>query len=87
MRAFIALKIPNDESLVGPIGELSSAGMKVYGPKGLHITLSFIGEIEEGRASDIVEVLTEATKGTGPFDINLRGMGSFPERTDQGSHG
>ena len=78
MRAFIALKIPNDESLVGPIGELSSAGMKVYGPKGLHITLSFIGEIEEGRASDIVEVLTEATKGTGPFDINLRGMGSFP---------
>lgn len=79
MRAFIALKIPEDPSLIGPIEELSSVGgMRVYGHKGLHITLSFIGEIEEARMPDIVNALTEAAEGIGPFDITLRGMGSFP---------
>ena len=52
--------------------------MKVYGPGGLHITLSFIGEIEEERTSDIVDALTEAVKGIDPFDVTLKGMGSFP---------
>lgn len=78
MRVFIALKIPTDPSLIGPIEELSSiGGMKVYGA-GLHITLSFIGEIEDGRTSDIVNALTEAAEGIGPFDITLEKMGSFP---------
>jgi 2'-5' RNA ligase len=79
MRTFIALKIPNDVSLNRPIEELSSiGGMKVYGPNGLHITLSFIGEIEEERTSDILDSLNEATKDLGPFDITLKNMGSFP---------
>lgn len=79
MRIFIALKIPEDPSLMGPIEELSSiGGMKTYGHKGLHITLSFIGEIEETRVPDIVKALTEAADGVGPFRITLKGMGSFP---------
>lgn len=79
MRIFIALRIPTDPSLNGPIEELSSAGgMRTYGPTGLHITLSFIGEIEEKRTSDIVDALTEAAKGISQFNITLKGMSSFP---------
>ncbi len=81
MRAFVAIKIPEDGSLSKPVMELSSTGdMKVYGPKGLHLTLCFIGDIGEEHTEDMTDAIREAVEGTGPFDISIRGMGSFPGR-------
>lgn len=81
MRAFVAIRIPEDGSLSKPIKELSSTGdMKVYGPKGLHLTLCFIGDIGEEYTEDMTDAIREAVEGIGPFDISIRGMGSFPGR-------
>lgn len=81
MRAFVAIRIPEVESLSKPVRELSSAGdMKTYGPGGLHLTLCFIGEIGEGYVDDMTDAIKEAAEGVDPFTISIRGMGSFPGR-------
>lgn len=45
----------------------------------LHITLTFIGEVPEGRAAKIVESMREAIPHP-PFRFELAGIGAFPPR-------
>ncbi|MEA4977811.1 MAG: RNA 2',3'-cyclic phosphodiesterase [Methanomassiliicoccaceae archaeon] len=81
MRAFVAVKIPDRPSLIRPFKGLSAdGGMKIYGTGDLHITLSFIGEIEDGRLSDVTEAVERAARGIGPFEIEVGGLGSFQGR-------
>lgn len=44
----------------------------------LHLTLKFIGEVETGRAGDIVESLGEIREKN--FGMRLQGVGTFPLR-------
>jgi 2'-5' RNA ligase len=44
----------------------------------LHITLWFIGEVQETRASDIVGVLQASSFGQSAFDLSIAGSGAFP---------
>lgn len=81
MRTFIALRIPEHPSLAEPVTRLKSTKeMRTYGPKGLHLTLCFIGDITEDEVRDVTESLNEAADGLNPFDISIRGMGTFPGR-------
>lgn len=81
MRAFVAVKVPDRPLLIWPFKGLSAdGGMKIYGTGDLHITLSFIGEIERGRLSDVTEAVARAAHGTGPFEIKVGGLGSFQGR-------
>jgi 2'-5' RNA ligase len=43
-----------------------------------HLTLKFLGGIEESRAADIGAALTAAVAGLPAVDLALRGLGAFP---------
>jgi len=44
----------------------------------LHLTLHFLGEQSEDRASEATSALAVAAEATRPFDLTLHGLGAFP---------
>ncbi len=84
IRTFVAVDI-EDEEIVSKIREvqseisLSSAKIKLVEPENLHLTLKFLGEVEESRIPVIVEALSEAVSGFKEFKITLEGVGAFPK--------
>ena len=46
----------------------------------LHITLKFLGEIEQGRVEALSQAALRATESVPPFDLSLEGAGAFPPR-------
>jgi RNA 2',3'-cyclic 3'-phosphodiesterase len=49
-------------------------------PDNLHITLKFLGAVEETRLSDIAAMLAKAADRRA-FDVEVRGLGAFPTPT------
>lgn len=82
IRAFIACEIP--ETVLDRISEiqdkLKDLGADVSWTKisGIHITLKFLGDIEEGTIDKVDAAITDASKGQLPFEIEIRGSGAFP---------
>lgn len=82
IRAFIACDIP--EALLKEISNIQDklkgldADVNWTKISGIHITLKFLGDIEEGSIDKIASVLLEAVKGQSPFEIKIQGGGSFP---------
>ncbi len=52
------------------------SGIKYVEPENLHITLKFIGEVDDSRVPAIKDLLSSVQ--THPFTINARGVGAFP---------
>ena len=79
-RAFIAVDLPANATLETVARELrtSGAALKLADVRGLHLTLKFLGDTDEGRVPEVMAVLRQATAGLAPFRIRLRGMGAFP---------
>lgn len=44
----------------------------------LHVTLKFLGPIDETRVPAIADALGSAASRTAPFDVAVRGLGAFP---------
>jgi 2'-5' RNA ligase len=44
----------------------------------LHITLKFLGEVDDENASAIGSALAEAVREVRPFEVSLGGVGAFP---------
>ncbi len=84
IRTFVAVDI-EDEEIVSKIREvqseisLSSAKIKLVEPENLHLTLKFLGEVEESRIPVIVEALSEAVSGFKKFKITVEGVCAFPK--------
>jgi len=81
MRAFIAVSCPPDlrKGLAGVREEVKGSGdMKFVEPDNIHLTVKFLGVIDEGRVDKIVCAL-DKVKVT-PFDASLKGLGVFPGR-------
>lgn len=47
-------------------------------PENLHLTLKFLGQVEEGRIGAIGEVTAGAVGGCGPIRLVFQGLGAFP---------
>src|SRR6185295_4632440 len=45
----------------------------------LHLTLRFVGDVEDDRIADVIEAVEEAAAGVPPFSIIVRGLGVFPK--------
>jgi RNA 2',3'-cyclic 3'-phosphodiesterase len=78
MRLFLAINLPQElKSEVGQlIKELNDPGLKKVSPENLHITMKFLGEVDEKQADKIKQNLGEIK--TQPFKISLAGIGFFP---------
>lgn len=83
MRTFIA--IPLTEQAHQELGRLqnslreSDADLKWTNPCNIHLTLKFLGEINDERAVKIEASLTETVKDHCPFVIHLATIGAFPK--------
>jgi len=83
MRTFIAIKIPDivKSELIQITDKLKSsrADLKWVKPEGIHLTLKFLGNIDEQKATEVKEVLNKVVKAEVPFEIRLEGLGAFPK--------
>lgn len=84
MRGFIAFEVPLHVkvNLSKAIHTMSSKmdGVKWVNDAGLHITLKFLGEIEEGMAGRIREGLAYLEEKYSPFTLVLGGVDAFPSK-------
>lgn len=45
----------------------------------IHLTLKFLGEVDEARAAELAEALERATFGIAPIGLEVEGVGAFPD--------
>jgi len=83
-RAFIAADVEPNESLSGVLSELKTCGadLKVVRPELLHLTLKFLGDIDEDLVQDVGQRMAQATEGTTPFVFKIKGLGAFPSMSN-----
>lgn len=68
MRAFVAVPVPPPSEPVPP----------EFHPED-HLTLHFFADLASERVPLVLESLREASTTTEPFDLELRGVGAFPD--------
>ncbi len=83
IRAFIALEIP--AAILRRLGDVASelnrlglAGRRSR-LEGIHLTLRFLGNIEPGQVKLIDSRLSEIAAATEPFELQIAGVGVFPD--------
>jgi 2'-5' RNA ligase len=80
IRAFIATEIPRFDELDNLMDKIRKSGARISMPKseGMHVTLKFLGDIEEDSVTEIIGHLGRSVSGFGPFDVKVAGTGVFP---------
>jgi len=80
-RAFIALSLP--ENILAALGSVSgelekSVDAKWVKPKAMHLTLKFLGNIDETSLAGLSAGMDEIASGYSPFEMVLSPLGAFP---------
>jgi len=82
IRVFIAVSLPGE--LKAEIGEISSSlsvqipGVRWVPPENLHLTLKFLGDVEETIIPNIQDILNRITPRYLPIICKFTGLGVFP---------
>ncbi len=82
LRTFICFELPS--RITSAISELEdnlrplSRGVRWSRPEGIHLTLKFLGDVEESQIDAIALAVQEACENIPAFDIFLEGAGAFP---------
>ncbi len=81
MRLFVALDLPDavHQKLRDLIDELKreSPDVKWVNPEGIHVTLKFIGHVDDAKAGEIQQAVGKIHSDR-PVTMEFRGMGFFP---------
>lgn len=80
LRSFIAIDIPKNKELKAFHQELHqyAAGMKVVSLDNLHLTLKFLGDIDQQQLTSVKDSLNTILQHYSSFSIQLQGTGAFP---------
>jgi 2'-5' RNA ligase len=83
IRSFIAIELPEEarEGLASLRRELERDEhkfVKWVAPRGIHLTLKFLGNIPSKRVAQITKAIEEAAEGISPFHLEISGLGAFP---------
>jgi len=82
MRAFIAIELPKDikETLAGLQNQFKIPGFnaKWVEPKNIHLTLKFLGDINEETLKKTTEIIEDIAGNQTSFKIQLFSLGVFP---------
>jgi len=83
IRAFVALAISADvrRAAAGVIDDLRGAGaaVKWVEPQNLHVTLKFLGDVDDGEIHHVCHAVEQAAAQAAPFGFEVRGAGAFPD--------
>ncbi|MBP6964421.1 MAG: RNA 2',3'-cyclic phosphodiesterase [Armatimonadetes bacterium] len=85
IRTFIAVKLPGE--VRRRLAEIekrlmeSGADVKWVPEENFHITLKFLGGVEQAKMSGVREAVERAASGVRPFDLGFAGVGSFGRPT------
>ena len=84
MRLFVAIDI--NKKLCSAVGELQQkcksrmkdqSGLKWVDPELMHLTLKFLGEVDENKIEDISRAVEAACLGKEPFEFDFSLIGTF----------
>ena len=80
MRAFIAIDVEMNDKIeeIYNLLKKTKAKLKMVEPQNIHLTIKFLGEIDEKTAEKVKEELHEAVREIEPFKAMLKGTGVFP---------
>ena len=78
VRLFIAIDLPAAHRAVLVALGAPTRGLAWTPPGQLHLTLRFLGDIDEGRLADLTTALARVR--VEPFVLPLEGLGAFPPR-------
>lgn len=83
VRSFVAIELSeglNDELVIlsERLKSGGHSGVRWVDPRGIHLTLKFLGDVAVGRLDGITAALTEAARGISPFRLEVGGLGVFP---------
>jgi 2'-5' RNA ligase len=83
IRSFIAVELPEKirqglQQLQTELTLPTYSFVKCVAPEGIHLTLKFLGNIPEQKMADITKVMEQASQGVSPFELQLTGVGAFP---------
>ncbi|HCU20818.1 MAG: 2'-5' RNA ligase [Bacteroidetes bacterium GWE2_41_25] len=85
-RIFIAVKVEPDKSLLAMLSTFKQAlrndVIKWTDNANIHITLLFLGDTPEKRVKEIGSVLQQQCRGSGEFELVIRGSGVFKSPKD-----
>ena len=83
MRVFVALNLPDAvrRALWDATTELRDGPYPIrwVRPEGLHLTLKFLGEVEDGRQPELEGALRRSVAGAKALPLALGGFGVFPD--------
>ena len=82
IRLFISVELPDEiKKNIGSLIEglkKSKAGVKWVKPRNLHLTLKFLGWVEDSQVDRIIELSAKSVAGAGGFKARFEGLGAFP---------
>ncbi len=84
MRAFIAIDF--DDAVIRQLADLQTRlrqrlpSLKWVRPDQLHLTVKFLGEMDDSRVAEIGEALTAIATNRAPFAVRLKSVGCFGPR-------
>jgi 2'-5' RNA ligase len=83
IRAFVAIKI--DPVVAQRISEIQSkldktlGGIRWVRPENLHLTLKFLGQVDDDKVTTIADSLERALHSMPRFSVSCSGLGVFPD--------
>lgn len=82
MRTFIAIELPmaikDYLSSLQDVLRASGADVKWVKPNNIHLTLKFLGEIDDKKIAEVTRVLETVAGAEKSFSIRLKSIGAFP---------
>jgi 2'-5' RNA ligase len=82
VRSFVAIELPSElrANLVAAQRELELTGARVRwaAEETLHLTLTFLGDVERARLVEVARAVEALASERSPWEAELVGLGSFP---------
>lgn len=85
MRAFIAIEVPRvmQQELEGLVRQLAlSCEGRFIAPENRHVTLAFLGDIDERQVASAIDAMDAAVRGAGSVMLRSMGLGKFGRSSD-----